>query len=220
MQTPYAPSRRPYALRGRYQNAVRSGALTGVAAHTATAGHLFCWRWDDTTVDNLLGFVRYVGVRFELTTAFGTDQFVTLAMRRATSYTASHSGGTAIDVGGTVAGTGKRYYAQPASLLTSMRMGTTDALTAGTHTLDANPISLVSFFAETVGDEFPSWESGLGPNGNAFATLWDSRASGDHLEFDNDQGLIISNEILMGATGVGTLSVCIEWDEGVLGASQ
>lgn len=214
MQTPYAPSRRPYQLRGRYQNCVRSGALTGVAAHTATAGHLFCWRWDDATVDNLLGFVRYIGIKFELTTAFGTDQILAFGLRRATSYTASHTGGTAVDVGGTVTGTGKRYYAQPASLLTSCRIGSTDALTAGTHTLDANAINTVSFFAETIGDEFPAWEGGNG----LYAPLWDSRASGDHLEFDNDQGFIISNEILMGATGVGTLQVLVEWDEGILGA--
>jgi hypothetical protein len=220
MQTPYIVSRRPYALRGRYQHTVRSGALTTVAAFTSTAGHLFSWRWDDATVSGLIGFVRYVGIKFELTTAFGTDQVLAFGLRRASSYSASHSGGTAVDVGGTVTGSGKRYYAQPASLLTSCRIGSTDALTAGTHTLDANPINVLSFFAETVGDEFPSWESGLGMNNNGLATLWDSRASGDHLEFDNDEGFIISNEILMGATGVGTLQVCVEWDEGILSGAQ
>jgi hypothetical protein len=171
----YAISRRPYTLRGRYRNVVRSGAITGVAAHTATAGHIACWRWDDTTVTGLLGFVRYVGVKFMLTTAFGTDQEMGFGMR--------------------IADTG--------------------ALTAGTHTLDANPVAVQSFFAETVGDEFPSWESG-----NGYATLWDSRESGDHLEFDNDEGFIISNEVAMGATGVGNFLLCVDWDEGVLNGGQ
>jgi hypothetical protein len=211
----YAISRRPYTLRGRYRNVVRSGAITGVAAHTATAGHIACWRWDDTTVTGLLGFVRYVGVKFMLTTAFGTDQEMGFGMRIARGYTASHTGATAVDVGGTVTGTGKRYTNQAASLLTSMRIADTGALTAGTHTLDANPVAVQSFFAETVGDEFPSWESG-----NGYATLWDSRESGDHLEFDNDEGFIISNEVAMGATGVGNFLLCVDWDEGVLNGGQ
>ncbi len=214
MPIEYTLSRRPYALRGRYQNTVRTGAITTIAAHTATAGHVFTWRWDDTTVAGLLGFVRYVGVKFILTTAFSTDQEVSFGMRAARGYTASHTGATAVDVGGTVTGTGKRYTNQPASLLTSCRVADTGALTAGTHTLDANPLSVVSFFAETIGDEMPSWESGGG-----YATLWDSRDSGDHLEFDNDEGFVISNEILMGTAGVGTLLVSVEWDEGVLTGS-
>src|SRR3990167_8828302 len=211
----YAISRRSYALRGRYQNTVRTEGQTIVAAHTAPAGHVFSWRWDDTTVTGLLGFVRYVGIKAVLTTAFGTDQEVAYSLRRATGYTASHTGGTAVDVGGTVAGTGKRYYAQPESLLTSMRIGSTGALTAGTHTLDANPISQVGFFAAVIGDEFPNVASGFNAN-PGYATLWDSRVSGDHLEFDNDEGFIISNEIVQGTAGVGNMIVCVEWDEGVL----
>ena len=215
MQTPYAPSRRPYALRGRYRNVARATAQTIVAAHTATAGHVFSWRWDDTTVTGLLGFVRYVGIKAVLTTAFSTDQEVAYSLRRAITYTASHTGGTAVDVGGTVTGTGKRYYAQPASLLSSCRIGDTGALTAGTHTLDANPIAQVGFFAAVVGDEMPSVTSGFNTN-PGFATLWDSRQDGDHLEFDNDEGFIISNEIVQGTAGVLNMIVCVEWDEGVL----
>jgi hypothetical protein len=208
-------SPRGYQLRGRYRNIVRSGAITGVAAHTATAGHIFAWRWDDSTVTGLIGFVRYVGVKFMLTTAYGTDQEQGFGMRIARGYTASHSGATAVDVGGTVTGTGKRYTNQPASLLTSCRIADTGALTAGTHTLDANPVGIVTGFAETIGDEIPSWESGGG-----FGTLWDSRLTGDHLEFDNDEGFIISNEVAMGATGVGNFLVCVEWDEGVLNGAR
>ena len=215
MQAPYALSRRPYHLRGRYQNVARTEGQTIVAAHTSTAGHVFSWRWDDTTVTGVLGFVRYVGIKAVLTTAFGTDQEVAYSLRRATGYTASHTGGTAIDTGGTVTGTGKRYYAQPASLLTSMRIGTTGALTAGTHTLDANPISQVGAFLAVIGDELPGVASGFNSN-PGFATLWDSRDSGDHLEFDNDEGFIISNELVQGATGVLSMIVKVEWDEGVL----
>ena len=200
-----------YKLRGRYRNVVRSGALTGVAAHTTTAGHVFTFRWDDATVTGLNAFVRYVGIQFQLTTAYGTDQEHAYGLYCARGYTASHTGGTAIDVGGTITGTGKRFTNQSASLLTSMRMGTTDALTAGTHTIDAQPQGIVSAFAETVGDTIPHRASGAG-----LGTLWDSRATGDHLMFDNDEGFIISNLVLMGATGVGNLTVCVEWDEGVL----
>lgn len=200
-----------YKLRGRYRNVVRSGALTGVAAHTTTAGHVCTWRWDDTTVTGLVGLVRYVGINFQLTTAYATDQEHGYALYCARGYTAAHTGGTAIDTGGTITGTGKRFTNQSASLLTGMRMGTTDAMTAGTHTIDANPQGIYTAFAETVGDTIPHRASGGG-----YATLWDSRADGNHLLFDNDEGFIISNVILMGATGVGNLTVCVEWDEGIL----
>lgn len=213
---------RNYQLRGRYQNTVVSGLITTIAAHTATAGHLFVWRWDDATVDNLRGFVRYVGARFVCTTAYGTAQETALRMTVARGYTASHSGGTAIDVGGTVTGTGKRYTDQPASLLTSCRMATTVELTAGTHTLDANPLSVLWGWTGAIGDQTPL--AATGGNG-ALGTMWDSRDTeireggsvrGDHLMFDNDEGFVISNLILMGATGVGRLIVTVGWDEGVL----
>lgn len=213
MPIEYAPSRRPYKLRGRYRNTVRTGLVTGVAAHTATAGHLFTWRWDDATVTGLLGFVRYVGAKFILTTAYGTDQETGIGMHIARSYTASHTGGNAVDVGGTVTGTGKRYTGQSASLLTSCRIGDTGALTAGTHTLDANPYAVVSDFSTAIGDTVPLASTG-GVGG--LATLHDSRLTGDHLEFDNDEGFILSNTTAMGATGVGIWAFCVEWDEGVL----
>ena len=73
----------------------------------------------------------------------------------------------------------------------------------------------VGFFAAVVGDEMPSVTSGFNTN-PGFATLWDSRQDGDHLEFDNDEGFIISNEIVQGTAGVLNMIVCVEWDEGVL----
>ncbi len=209
----YAISRRGYDLRGRYRNTVSTGLVTTVAAHTATAGHLFCWRWDDATVTGLLGFVRYIGAKAVCTTAYGTDQETGLQLRIARGYTASHAGGTAVDVGATVTGTGKRYTAQPASLLTSCRVATTGELTAGTHTFDDNPLTILNDFVTAIGDTVPLASTG-GMGG--LASLWDSRESGDHLEFDNDEGFVISNHILMGATGVVRWSFCVEWDEGVL----
>lgn len=205
---------RNYHLRGRYQNTVVSGLITTIAAHTATAGHLFVWRWDDTTVDNLRGFVRYIGARFVCTTAYGTAQETALRCTIARGYTASHTGGTAIDVGATVTGTGKRYTDQPASLLSSCRMATTAELTAGTHTLDANPLSVLWGWTGAIGDQTPLAAQG---GAGSLGTFWDSRTNGeDHLMFDNDEGFVISNLILMGATGVGRLIVTTEWDEGVL----
>ena len=213
MSNQFSP--RGYKLRGRYQNTVRTGAVTVVDAQAATLGHLLSWRWDDATVTGLVGLVRYVGARFSLNTAFTTDQEMGCQLTRATGFTASHSGGTAVDVGGTVAGTGKRRYAQPASLLTSMRVASTAGLTAGTHTLDANPVSVFTAFGETIGDMLPRAVSG-----GDYAPLWDSRASGDHLEFDNDEGFIIGNTVLMGAVGVGIWTFVVEWDEGVLDGSH
>lgn len=206
-----SPSERvaPYDLRGRYRADFATAATTVVAARTTTAGFLSQFRWDptDTTVK---AYVRYVGARFVLTTAFGAAQQVGCDLIVGRSATVACTGGSALDLGGTITGSGKRRTLQPASLAEG-RVGTTGALTAGTQTLDANPIGLLTAWSGAVGDMVPLAAQG----GEPYGALWDSRNSGDHLLLENDETLIIRNLILMGASGVGNWYFAIEWDEGI-----
>ena len=51
---------------------------------------------------------------------------------------------------------------------------------------------------------------------SGFGTLWDYRQSAHEapIVLAADEGFVIRNLILMGATGVGRWDFCVEWDEG------
>lgn len=92
-----------YDSRGSYRLAVSTGAVTVVAARTATAGFLFTMRNPSTTVAL---YLKRVAARFIATTAYATAQETGADLILARSYTASATGATAVDVGSTVANTG------------------------------------------------------------------------------------------------------------------
>lgn len=201
-----------YDLRGSYVLAASTGLVTAVAAATSTAGFLFTMRWTSSTSTM---FLKYVGARFTCTTAYGTAQRTGIDMIIARGYTASASGGTAIDVGSTVANTGNIAAAQATSLIVAnaTRIATTDAFTAGTQTLDANPIGQLIDWTGAIGDQVPRSTSGAAGN---YGTLWDYRMSshGCPIVLTQDEGFVLRNKVLMGATGVGVWDIKVEWDEG------
>ena len=195
-----------YSLRGQYRMCVSTGAVTVVAAGTATAGHIFSFRWGDTS--GVHAYVRYIGARFMLTTAYTTAQETGCDLILARSYTASHSGATAV----TTSGNNNNLMSdQLASLLTSCRIGDTDALTAGTHTLDANPIAVLSDWSGAIGATVPLATSGAssGPG-----TLFSARGDESPIVLAQDEGFVIRNLVLMGTAGVGRWEFTVEWDEG------
>lgn len=202
-----------YALRGSYRLAVSSGAVTIIAARTASAGQLFAFRWSSSSAVRC--FLKYVGAKFTLATAYTTAQETGCDMILARAFTASASGGTAVDTGSTVAGTGKLMSGFPTSLMgvaSLVSVASTAALTAGTHTLDANPVAVRSDWSGAIGATVPASGSGVG---SGYASLWDARATGDApIVFAQDEGFVLRNLVLMGATGVGRWDFLVEWDEG------
>jgi hypothetical protein len=192
-------------LHGEYRGAYTSGALTTVAAATTTAGFVFTMR--NPTGSAKVMALRYLAVDFNLTTAFGAAQAMGFDVIRASAYTASATGGTALDMGSTLTNTGKVRTNQVSSLFTAntCRIGGAGALTAGTQTLDASPVAACQ-----------KWMAGVGTQ--LSAVLIDARDDGGSTvrspyEFAGDEGFVIRNTILMGATGVGSLIVTCEWDE-------
>jgi hypothetical protein len=193
-------------LYGEYRGSFVSGALTTVAAGTTTAGHVFSLRNTDATKKILL---RYLSVDFNLTTAFGAGQAMGFDVIVATGYSASHTGGTAIDMGSTLPNSGKIRTNQTLSSIVAnaARIGSTGALTAGTHVLHANPLNSAR----------STWAPSVRSSRRRCSTL---AMTGRHgvrsrgpWEFGKDEGFIIRNTVLMGATGVGSLIVTMEWDE-------
>lgn len=199
-----------YNVRGSYRLACSSGAVTTLAA----AGQIFTLRWPDTTYKFWL---KRLLARFVLTTAYGTAQETGCELILARAYTVNGTAGTAIDAGDTVTTTNKLIKAQPASLITAgcLRVATTAVITAGTLTLDANPIAMASGWSGAIGDMVPPAGSGSAVPGH-YAVLYDGALSAHEapIVFGQNEGFVVRNKILMGATGVGRWDFLMEWDEG------
>jgi hypothetical protein len=183
---------RPVEALGVYSFGAASGALTGVAA----GGALFSLR---NLSANLL-LVRRIGIGLVVTTAFTTAQQLQFGLAVARSFTASDTGGTAIALTGSNAKV-RTSLATPTSV--DARIGTTAALTAGTKTLDANRLGFQAMWAGVIG-------ATMAPN---FENLYLQTAVGYPLVLATNEGLNIINEVAMGAAGVLSLVVNIEFAE-------
>jgi hypothetical protein len=169
-----------------------SGALTGVAA----GGAVFSLR--NNAGNGEFFVVRRLGVGFLTTTAFTTAQAIDFGAYVARSFTASDSGGTAIALTGS---NQKLRTAHTAPNAADARISATGALTAGTRTLDAQPIGVVAGWAGGVGQ---------GVISPFTANLWDQYAGDHQLVLAPNEGLIIAPLTAMGAAGVGRLYVNAE----------
>ncbi len=209
-----APSQGSYAkLIGEYRVSQTSGLMTLISAATSTAGHAFVARYVPAVTTKRALF-RYIGIQWQMTTAFGTAQLMGFDLCPMTASTVVYTGGTAIDCGTTDTTVCKVRQDQAISAFTanSMRIATTADLTAGTQTLAVNALSsLTQWQSTTLG-------SGPGATASLVGALWDARDDGDGavrspLELATGEGFVIRNLVLMGATGVGRLTVTLEWDE-------
>lgn len=196
-----------YGANGYYQLAMTSGTIAAtLAAGTASAGHMFAWRWGDASK---LGVLYYFKLRFQCLTLFtagltdfGFDLF------RATGYTASHTGGT----GATLTGDNcKTRTSMATTLLTDARMMTTAQLTNGTNTLDAQP------FANSIGDTqrvnpAAGTEEQFVNNPDL---IWQPMvANGEApMVFAQNEGFIVRNRTVWPAAGTGVISIEMRWGE-------
>lgn len=190
-------------LYGEYRASFMTGSVTLAAAGTSTAGHMFVMRNPSTTKKVN---IRYVGAEFATTTAMTTQQPMGYDLIVARAYTVSSTGGTAIDMF-TLTGSQKNRTDQPTTAFTvnTVRIATTAGLTAGTHDLDAHPMSRKMFLSPVLGEV-------------ARVELLDARDDGTSthrspITLGTNEGIILRNVVLMGAAGVGNLIVNVEWDE-------
>lgn len=179
---------------GSYRHAVTSGAVTGIVAGTGTVGHILAVRNAHATI---LQRLRRLEVEFLLTTAFAAAQEVGFDALIARAYTAAHSGATALDFTGN---TGKKRTAYQATQLTG-RIANAGALTAGTHTLDTNPVAAGSAWMGAIGAKFE----------RRVYDFADLELGG--IVLGQNEGLVIRNLIAMGATGAGKWFFALEMDD-------
>ncbi len=174
-----------------------SGLMTGIAAGA-----------DVGAVRNILGaafVVQRIRIRWLTTTAFGTAQSLAFRINKVTGFTSIHSGGTptAVQAHYNFAGGLKTTRAGAAATATD-RVPLTElssviagiaAITTATYT--AEDTDEPEVFAMGAGSTLPSvWENWVPP--------------GPPLVLGVDEGLIINNHVLMGASGVGNLYVGVD----------
>jgi hypothetical protein len=192
-------------LHGEYKASFTSGLLTAVAAHTSTLGHLFVMRVP--TGETKKAIIRYVNCQFGTTTAMGTQQAMGLSLAVHRGATAVYTGGTAIDMF-TVTNSQKLRANDATTMfaVNNVRIATTDGMTVpATQVIDAHPLVTKQFLSPVLGEV-------------ADVTLLDARDDGasycrSALALAAEEVLVIKNQFLMGATGVGRLTVNIEWEE-------
>lgn len=181
---------------GAYQTSATSGAMTLIAA----AGPVFSFRYAPGT--GQVCVIKRVIVSWTTTTGFTAGQAMGFGLFAARSFTANDTGGTALTP---ILGSSQKYRTASfvSSMVTDARISTTAVLTAGTRTLDTQALGQAIFYSPTT-------------TAGSFLSNTDllNHDAGDyHLVLQNNEGFVITNQILMGAAGVGTLTVNVEWFE-------
>ena len=187
---------KPDEMLGSYQVSANTGGLTTVAASTSSAGTIFSFRYV-AGGSGTVAIVKRISVGFVCTTAFGTAQQMSYGIFAARGFTASDSGGTAL----TLTGNNNKMRTSSASSTALAQIATTGALTAGTRTIDSQPIAMTNFWVPGAGTSLVQTE------------ILNYDAGDYNLVLATNEGFVINNMILMGATGVGTATVNVEWFE-------
>jgi hypothetical protein len=188
-----------YDISQTYNFTWASGLITNpFVAGTDSAGHIMAFRWTDSASDIL---IHRAAIWWVTTTAFGTAQELAVDLYIARNYSASHSGGTATDFSAT--NNGKRWTKQKLlSTLASapvMQVCTTGELTDGTHdALGTVPVFRAGTAVAAAG--LVNFEY------NRLLT----RDGAPPLRLSTNEGLILRNTIVFGATGAAR--VVLEMD--------
>lgn len=184
-----------YEVCGSYRTSVETGLVTTIAAD----GLLFSLRYVKPATYSFGLRLRRLEAEFLLTTAFGAAQEVGYQAFVARSYTASPSAGAAYVPG---ANDGKKrtsHKDNPFAAGGDMRVANALAITAGTATLDGAPIARGSYYASAIGTGIARIEHDF-MHDDAGILLGDN------------EGFVIRNTVLMGATGVGKWKFSLDYD--------
>lgn len=185
---------------GRFQVSLKTGLITTIAAMTITAGHLFGFRNPSASKTILIDRLK---IKACMVTDFTTLQQLHFAARKATGFSVLHSaGGAAV----TLTGEGpKKRTTQLASIATAY-LATTAAITGQTAVDISGKTPLVMAIS---GQPSAGATTAKIPFGEEFIGVRD----GGPITLTENEGLIVSNEILMGAAGTCILGIDISWRE-------
>lgn len=181
---------------GSYSMAMKSGLLTLIAAKTDTAGHMAAFRNGSATLEVIVDRIR---AKWVTTTGFTSAQVIGMQLFMARSYTAAHTGGTAATI---TTNNGKKRTAHPTLADIDMRIGDTAALTAGTHTLDAQPFR---------SDGTQELADGAGVIKKSFELLFEPAPGTGGILLAQNEGFVLTNTVLGGAAGVWNVHLEVDF---------
>ena len=185
-----------YGAFGHY----RVAATVALVVTQAANGTLFSFRWGDATRLCVVTKLRISCIQTAAATATIMPSFQAFVAR---SFTASDSAGTAITLTGNNM---KKRTSMGTSLVTDIRYSAVAAgVTAGTRTLDAQPILLM-----------PTNQTITTPNSSVYTAELDvGVGDGNHpILFSQNEGLIVQGPtVVFGAAGTANLIVDMSWAE-------
>lgn len=171
-------------------------ASNSTAAATAVA-NMWSFRYSGA---NLCIVTKVVFDGAGVNTAFTAGQAVAFGLFIARGFTASDTGGT----GATLTGNNcklRTSYATTAVADIRIGLPATGGLTAGTRTLDVQPLGQVAGGLGAVGSMIPE------------GALFDAYSVGHPIVLAQNEGLVLQNRILFPAAGVIQYGVSIYWTE-------
>ena len=178
---------------GFYRLALQSGALTTIAA----GGNVFAFRWYSLFYNAIVWWVKW---SWYTTTAFSSAQIVDHALYIGRGWTSNYGAGTGAVLTGN---NNKKRTSYATSNVNDCRIAATVVLTGTpTITLDSQPIMYRQGWSATLGDAL------IDPQPTDFETEQEHP-----IVLANNEGLVLQNVTLMGATGVIKLNVEIAWSE-------
>jgi hypothetical protein len=177
----------------------RLSTTVALVVTQAANGTLFSFRWGDATRLCVPQFIRLECAQTAAATATIVPAFEVFVAR---SFSASDSIGTAVTLTGNSM---KKRTSMGTTLVTDIRKATVAAgLTAGTRTLDADPILQMNT-VQTI----------TNINTTTYTKAWDATNAGDHpLVFAQNEGFIVRGPtVVFGAAGTANLTVDVAWAE-------
>lgn len=202
---------------GAYTTAPPSGLLTTVAAGTASAGHVWAFQWPAITAAQTNGgearrfaIIQRVRIRAWTVAGFTAAQEVRFALFKLTGYSSPHTGGVAAVVptkkrtGNAAAVVPPAHGVMPAARAV-IQIGNTGALTDGTHDAPGDPIRVAAYSELAAAATVQK---------GSFEGLFQTDDQNAHpIILQGDEGLLLRNEVLMGAGGTVRLVVECDWLE-------
>jgi len=193
---------RPPEASGFFQLGAVSGNLTNT---TVTANNsLFSMRW--APGNGKLAVIRRVIINFVQTVGWTAAAAQPVGLYVARNWTVSDSGGTQVTIAGNTQKMRTTYDPSYFSIPSDVRIASTATLTAGTRTLDTNPIGIGLLAASQVAAASATYLQQT-------ITLHDVN-TGDHpIVLDNNEGLVVNNMVVWPAAANGFIAVNVEWLE-------
>lgn len=186
---------------GSYSQAFVSGVM---AAGLAAGSPIFAFRWASGLVNCLVRRVRLTAGTDGTAFAQGSTIFDLI---RATGFSVQDTGGAVISLVGKSGARSSRFGASQqqiaATATGNIAVAGTATLTAGTRTLDSNPMSVLVGSVGAVPANFPLSSNGL--------LIDPAEAGRDPLELVTSEGFVIRATVPI--TGTWKFGVEVDWDE-------